>query len=135
MTLRIRRGTSEDVQLGQRLTTVAVRMGLDAVEILSDEIQDMTDILLARADAPIESPYLALQEVATAYYARAQEMDMQIHKLEREKLVHRGEGYYKFRTGELRAFLELAKKFAELGSRRLSQEQLLAQQRLDNGVL
>jgi hypothetical protein len=43
----------------------------------------------------------------------------------------RGSPLYKFRTGELRSFIELSKKCAELGSRRLTQEQLLQQQRFE----
>jgi hypothetical protein len=57
---------------------------------------------------------------------------MLIHAGEREGKIHRGSPYYRFRTGELRAFLEMAKKCAELGSRRLSQEALLYNQRISN---
>ena len=41
----------------------------------------------------------------------------------------RGSPLYKFRTGELRSFLDLSKRAAELGSRRLTQEQLMFQMR------
>lgn len=129
--LKIRRGTNRDVQLSQRLSAVRVGAGLPPMAQLEREIDEMVDVLMARADSPIDSPYLALQEVATAYFARGQELDMQIHRAERQGFIFRGDEYYKFRTGELRAFIELAKKCAELGSRRLSQEQLMAQQRLD----
>lgn len=131
MTLKVRRGTDRDVQMSQRLSAVQVGIGLPSLEQLEHEIDEMVDVLMARVDAPVESPYLALMEVATAYFARAQEIDLLIHRAEREGVVFRGTDYYRFRTGELRSFIELARKCAELGSRRLSQEQLLTQQRLD----
>lgn len=133
MTLKIRRGTRRDVQLSQTLTNVLVGIGLPPIEKLQEEIDEMVDVLLGRVTSPIESPYLAMQEVATVYFARAQEIDMRIHQAEHEGAVIRGSRLYKFRTGELRAFIELSRKCAELGSRRLSQEQLLTQQRLDGG--
>jgi hypothetical protein len=45
--------------------------------------------------------------------------------------VIRGSPYYKFRTGQLRSFIEMAKLMAELGSRRLTQERLLFEARFD----
>lgn len=130
MTVKIRRGDHErDVQLGRRLSSVNVGLGLDDVDALWEELEHYIDVLLGRVDSPIDSPYLAMAEVATAYYARAQEIDARIHVAEREGAIMRGSPLYKFRTGELRSFLELAKKCAELGSRRLTQEQLLAEQR------
>ena len=129
--LQIRRPTERDVQFGHKLSSVPVSFGLDTVDELWQEIEGMIDVLLSRVPAPIESPYLAMAEVATAYYARAQEIDARIHAGERRGEIVRGSAYYKFRTGELRSFIELSKKVAELGSRRLTQEQLLQSQRLD----
>jgi len=121
------------VQFSHRLTEVETDQGLADVKDLWAEIKEYTDILLGRVQAPVSSPYLELAEVATAYYARALEIDMWIHAAEREGDVMRGSPLYKFRTGELRSFIEIAKKCAELGSRRLTQEALLQQQRLDYG--
>lgn len=132
MAITIRRGTHKDAQFGKRLITVEVEMGLPSVGVLSDEVQHMTNVILGRLDSPIGSPYLALAEVATAYYCRAQEIDMLIHKAEREGAIMKGSPLYHFRTGELRAFIELSKRASELGSRRLTQEQLLAQQRFES---
>lgn len=85
----------------------------------------MTDVLLGRMDPPKNvSGVTALLECADAYFARAAELTMQIQKLEREGRVTRSDPHYKFRTGELRTFMELAKRAADLGSRRLTEEQL-----------
>jgi hypothetical protein len=131
MTLRVRRGTAHDVQFGQTLTSVLVGMGLPELDVLVEELAGYTDVLMGREPSPIESPYLGLMEVATAYHSRACEIENIIHRGEREGLIPRGSAYYKFRTGELRDFTELAKRAAELGSRRLTQEQLLTQHRLE----
>lgn len=130
--LRIRpTGEVPHVQFSRRLSDVPVGYGLLPVEDLKAEIQEYMDILLGRLDPPITSPYLALAECATAYHSRALEIEAQIHAGEREKEIARGSALNKFRTGELRSFIALAKKAAELGSRRLTQEQLLHQQRFE----
>ena len=119
------------VQFSRKLTEVPLGLGLPSLESIRDELREYCDILLGRADAPTYSPYLGLAEIATAYFARAQEIDMLIHDLERDGHVLRGSDLYKFRTGSLRSFIEMSKRMAELGSRRLTQEQLLQEQRLD----
>jgi len=129
--LRVKRGGPEYAQFGQRLTSVVTELGLGDIKELQHEIDDMVEVLLGRVPSPVESPYLALQEVATAYHSRAKEIDMLIHRGERDGAIMRGSQLYRFRTGELRSFIAIAKRCAELGSRRLSQEQLLTQQRLE----
>lgn len=132
--LKIKRPTTKDVQFGHRLSSVPVGLDLPPVDELWEEIQGYIDVILGREESPIESPYLSLAEVATVYYCRAQEMDARIHAGERSGDIVKGSPYYKFRTGELRSFIELSKKAADLGSRRLTQETLLQQQRLDPEV-
>ena len=127
--MRVRRSTPKDAQFGHKLSSVPVKYGLPPVDDLWEEISEYMDILLGRKDAPIDSPYLVLAEVATAYYCRAQEIDAKIHAGEREGDIVKGSPYYRFRTGELRSFIELSKRASELGSRRLTQEQLLHNQR------
>ena len=129
--LKIKRPTEKDVQFGRKLSSVPVGLDLPPVDELWQELQGYVDVILGRTESPIDSPYLALAEVATAYYCRAQEMDARIHAGERSGDIVKGSPYYKFRTGELRSFIELAKKAADLGSRRLTQETLLQQQRLE----
>jgi hypothetical protein len=132
MSITIRRPEKKDVQFGRRLMDIELEIGLPNVNDLSDEIQHMTNVILGRLESPLESPYLALAEVATAYYCRAQEIDMLIHKGNREGVIMNGSPLDLFRVRELRAFIEIAKKAAELGSRRLTQEQLMEQQRFES---
>ena len=126
---KIRRPLPKDVQFSQKLIAVKIASGIPHVDELSDELDEMRDILLDRLPCPIDSPYLSLMEVATAYYCRGQEIDQLIHRGERDGVVARGSQLYKFRTGELRSFLELTKMAANLGSRRLTQEQMLQNMR------
>lgn len=80
----------------------------------------MMAVLLGREDPPIDAGLLTLHEVAYAYYARGVEMTMAIHRGETSGAVVRGSGVYKFRTGELRDFVELCKRAQDLGSRRVT---------------
>lgn len=121
------------VQFGYRLTEVPVHAGLEDVDALRDELLHYASVLLGREDPPVDSPYLGLMEVATTYYARALEIEMLILQEEQEGRVIRGHPLYRFRTGQLRSFIELSKKMADLGSRRLTQETLLSEQRYDSG--
>jgi hypothetical protein len=129
------RAPSAPASFGKRLTDVEVLEGLPSVEELHDELLEYANVILGRADPPLEVNgfYLDLMEVAAAYYARAKEIDMLIHWEEQNRRVIRGSAYYKFRTGQLRSFIEMAKMMADLGSRRLSQERLLSEQRYDAG--
>lgn len=121
------------VQFGQKLTEVPVGSNLPHPDDIKDELLGYCDVLLGRTAPPVDSPYLGLCEIATAYYARACELDMLIHEEERNGRVIRGSALYRVRTGALRSFLEMSKKMADLGSRRLTQEQVLYQARYDEG--
>ena len=129
MVKEIRLANPRHVQFSQRLNVVKVGESVKTADDLKDEVLDMFDVLLGRKDSPINSPYLSLAEVATAYYTRAQEIDALIHEAEREGTVIRGSDLQRFRTGALRSFIEASRKCAELGSRRLTQEQVLLAQR------
>ena len=124
--MKLKAANPRHVQFSRRLNEVPVGNHIADVDELWDEIQGYIDVLLGRKESPVSSPYLAMAEVATAYYSRGQELDALIHAGEREGVIIRGSSLYKFRTGELRSFLELAKRCAELGSRRLTQERLIA---------
>lgn len=96
---------------------------------LSEEIKGYTNVLLGRVDPPMDAGVATLMECADAYYARACEIDILIHEGEREFEIGKGDPLYKFRTGELRSFLELTKRAQEMGSRRITLAQLMMQGR------
>lgn len=98
-----------------------------------EEFLGYAEVLLGREEPPLDSPYLQLAEVAAAYHARAREVEMLIHIGENDGSIWKGSKLYKFRTGALNSFIEMSKRLYDLGSRRLTQESLLAQQRLEGG--
>jgi hypothetical protein len=116
---------------GKTTTSVrAIKLG-DAVNIheLHEELRDMNDVLLGRAPPPIDTGISTLMEVAEAYHARAREMEQYLHHAEAEGTVLRGSRQYKFRTGELRSFIELARSAMDMGSRRITTLQMELQER------
>jgi hypothetical protein len=113
------RGQIRAIQLGEHLPDLPH---------LAAEIYDMTDVLLGRVDPPYDHGVMTLMETADAFFARASEIHMLLQKGEREGTISKGSAHYKFRTGELRTFLEMAKRAADLGSRRLTDEQLRFEQ-------
>lgn len=107
--------------------------GLPTYEEILRELHEYREVLLGRVTPPVESPYLGLAECAAAYYGRARELEQLIYEGETSGSIVRGSTYYKLRTGELGSFVQLASKFYDLGSRRLSMEDLLTRQRIDAG--
>jgi hypothetical protein len=105
------------------LRAVPLGSGRPSITKMKDELEDMWDVLMGREEPPIGGP-LSLMEVADAYYARAAELTSKIQESEREGFTTKGDALYHFRTGELRTFMEMAKRAADLGSRRLSEDQL-----------
>jgi hypothetical protein len=118
---------------GQKLTDVPVNDSLPSPEEIQDELIYYCNVLLGREAPPIESPYMDLCEIASAYFARACELEIMIYWEEQHQRVMRGHPLYKIRTGQLRTFMDMAKRMADLGSRRLTQEQLLYEQKYDEG--
>jgi hypothetical protein len=120
MSRQIRRPQS----IAQTVRDIQVGYGLSDVDELAGEIKEYWDVLLGRSAPPGDFGELTLAEIANAYYTRAMEIDALIHEAERDGGVFRGSQLYRFRTGELRDFIEAAKRAQELGSRRLTQAQL-----------
>lgn len=103
---------------------VIVGEGLPSIPSMMKELKDMTDVLMGRVEPPIDAGFITLMEVADTYFSRAAEMTMLIQEGEREGTIAKGSKHYKFRTGELRTFMELSKHASDLGSRRLTSESL-----------
>jgi hypothetical protein len=91
-----------------------------SLEDMEAELDEYRDVLLGRAEAPLAGP-MALMECANAYHARASEMAQLILRGERDGQIAASSPLKRFRTGELRFFLEMASRAIDLGSRRLTQ--------------
>lgn len=96
---------------------------------MEQELDEYKAILLGREDLPIQNGVMSLIETATAMYGRASEMTMEILAMERKGSVTKGSRLYKFRTGELRTFLDMCSKFVDLGSRRITAERMKVEMR------
>ena len=119
----------------RRLRDVPLAIGLPTLEELEEEFFGYVDVLLGRQEPPIDSGLLTLMEVSDAYLARAYEVEMMILAAERSKDILRASPYYKFRTGELRSFIERARKAPDLGSRRLTMARLEHDMKGDAGMV
>lgn len=111
--------------IGHRLRKFDITGGLPNLTALVAELEDYWDVLLGRVDPPIDNGTITLMEVADAYFARSNEIASLILKAEREGSIPRTSKYTKFRTGELRHFIEVCKRAADLGSRRITARQLV----------
>jgi len=78
---------------------------------------------------PIDIGINTLYEVAVAYYSRAKELELSIKEMENKGLIDKQSPIYKFRTGELSAFIDIAKEQTRLGSRRITVASMLLQER------
>lgn len=96
---------------------------------MSEELSGYVQVLLGREDPPIDTGITTMMEVAEAYHARAKEMEMELLEAEAEGAVTRGSRGYKFRTGKLRKFIELAEKTIDMGSRRVTVAQYMFRER------
>lgn len=120
-----KRGKPLAAKVGEKyLRDALVGAGIPNIDEIRNELDDYTDILMGREEPDQHYGFMSLMEVADAFYARAQELTMLIQRAEADGVVSKASPYYKLRTGELRTFAEMAKRAADLGSRRLSAAQL-----------
>lgn len=91
---------------------------------MRQEIDEYMAVLLGREAPPIDNGEMTLLEYANAVYSRAMEMTMLLQRAEASGNILKGSRQYKFRTGELRTFTELAAKVIDLGSRRITAAQM-----------
>jgi hypothetical protein len=104
--------------------------GLPTPEEIRDELEGYREVLLGRVDPPYQKGVLTLMETAEAYFARACEIEQLILRAKAEGRLPKGSGYDTLRTQEIRSFKELSKSATELGSRRLTFENLRMQQEM-----
>lgn len=86
----------------------------------------MRDVLMGREDPPVELGVITLMEVANGYFSRACEWEQMILQGKAEGWLPKG--YDQLRTQEIRSFKELTKGATELGSRRITAENLRVEQ-------
>lgn len=100
-------------------------VGLPSLDTMRGQLDLFRDWLLHRINLPLNKGVGAYHEVAVATYARAKEMEQLILRQEADGTLVKGSALYKFRTGELRSFIDLAGKCIERGSREITEAQLV----------
>lgn len=96
----------------------------ETIEDLVEELDEYWDVLLGYKPFPSDKGVTTLMEYAHAVYARAMFVNYHILQLQREGAVEKNSPLYKFRTGELRAFIEAASKSIDTGSRLLTKAKM-----------
>lgn len=104
------------------LNPVPVGDSLLPVGELQDELDYMKDVLLGREEPPVDLGQISDMEIASAFFGRAMEIQSLLHRAEMDGDVARNSRAYKFRTGELRDFIDLAKNRYDMFKSRMISE-------------
>lgn len=102
--------------------------GLPEPKAIRRELEDMRDVLMGRKEPPMQKGVATLMEIANGYFSRACEIEQLIYTAKAEGWLPKNKGYEQLRTQEIRSFKELSKAATELGSRRITFENLRYQQ-------
>lgn len=98
--------------------------GLQTPKQIRKELSGYRDVLMGREDPPLQKGVMTLMEVANGYFSRACEIEQLILQAKAEGWLPKNQGYETLRTQEIRSFKELFKGATELGSRRITWEEL-----------
>ena len=99
---------------------IVLTQGLSSAEELHDEISTYVNVLLGHESPPIEDGVETLFELSSAYLARARGIEIKLLERERSNSVATSDDLKRFRTGELRSFIDLCKRSQDQGSRRIT---------------
>ena len=122
--VRIRKSVTGATPQATSLRSVHLNSGVPPISDLRKELDGYVEVLMGRVSPPIDNAEMTLMEYSNAVYSRAMELTMLLQRAESEGSVLKNSRYYKFRTGELRTFTELALRAIDLGSRRVTWAQL-----------
>lgn len=98
--------------------------GLPTPKDIRRELEGYRDVLMGREDPPLQKGVMTLMEIANGYFSRACEIEQLILQAKAEGWLPKNKGYETLRTQEIRSFKELSKGATELGSRRVTWEDL-----------
>lgn len=106
---------------------ITLGSGLPMLDECFDELTGYAEHLATFVGdgVPAVGSTLDLLEIASAYLARAYDIERRLHHREQAQGLPRGCPEQRFRTGALESFICQARVCRDLGSRRLSYAQLL----------
>lgn len=128
--IRRKKGASKPANYKGRVRQFRLGAGLPSPPAIRDELREYRDVLMGRKDPPIDKGVLTLMEVAEGYFSRACEIEQEILEALADGRITKDSEYHSLRTQEIRSFKEMTKSATELGSRRLTFENLRAQQEM-----
>jgi len=111
-----------------KLREFHIPRGLLTPDEIREEMEDMRAVLHGHVNPPMEKGVITLMEVAEGYFSRACEIEQLILAGKAQGWLPKNKGYEQLRTQEIRSFKELAKAATELGSRRVTWENLRFEQ-------
>lgn len=111
-----------------RLRQFDIPDGLPSPREIREELKEYRDVLEGRLDPPMQKGVMTLMEVAEGYFSRACSIEMEILEALNTEVIDKSHPLNAVRTQEIRVFKELSKGAAELGSRRITFENLRFQQ-------
>jgi hypothetical protein len=126
----VRKGVPKKRKYKGSVRSFTLGSGLPAPEIIREELRGYRAVLLGHEDPPIEMGIITLMEVAEGYFSRACDIEQQILEAVSEGRLVDKTVYHSLRTQEIRSFKEMAKSATELGSRRITWENLRYQQEM-----
>lgn len=126
----VHKGVPKKREYKGRVREFRLGQGLPAPEVIREELRAYRDVLLGHEEPPINRGVLTLMEVAEGYFSRACDIEQQILEAQQTGRITKNGPYNSLRTQEIRSFKEMAKSATELGSRRLTAENLRAQQEM-----
>ena len=108
-------------------------VGLPTVEEIREELRGYRQVLLGHDDPPIAlrgKGVATLMEYAEGVFSRACDIEQLILEAVDQGWISKSSSYHTLRTQELRSFKEMSRSAAELGSRRITYENLRVQQEM-----
>ena len=102
--------------------------GLPTPKEIRRELADYRDVLMGRKEPPLERGVATLMEIANGYFSRTCEIEQLILEAKAEGWLPKNKEYETLRTQEIRSFKEMSKAATELGSRRITWENLRFEQ-------
>lgn len=107
--------------------------GLPDPQEIREELKGYRDVLFGRKEPPLDKGVMTLMEVAEGYFSRVCEIEQNILEAQANGVLPseaKKNPYHTLRTQELRSYKEMFKSATELGSRRITFENLRTQQEM-----
>lgn len=129
-TVKVTKGVKQKPSYKGRVRQFRLGQGLPSTEAIRKELKGYKRVLMGFEDPPIQRGVMTLMEVAEGYYSRACDIEQEILEAQQEGRIPKTGEWNTLRTQEIRSYKDLFKSATELGSRRLTFENVRMQQEM-----